>query len=68
MRGKAGNPLERPGWMGEDAVALCCPLLVAGAHCSPPRYGTATAKTLTTQYMVRLSHLTVQLPSTAVSQ
>lgn len=36
-------------------LALCC-------------YATATAKTLTTQYMVRFSHLTVQLPSVAVSQ
>lgn len=62
--------------MCEDYVALGVPLLVTGAHCTPRGfinvcafvYAVATANTLTTQYMVRFSHLTVQLPSMAVSQ
>ena len=48
------------------------PLLVRAAHCTPPvacvSYAMATANTLTTQYMVRFSHLTVQLPEDQTKQ
>lgn len=61
---------------GEGSVALGVPLLVTRAHCTPRGfinvcafvYAVATANTLTTQYMVRFSHLTVQLPTDTKNQ
>lgn len=58
--------------MEQGSMALVGPLLVTWIHCTPlwrlcgcfcVSYTTAMANTLTTQYMVRFSHLTVQLPA-----
>ena len=38
------------------------PLVATGTHCANGHH-TATANTLTTQYMVRFSHRTVELPA-----
>lgn len=43
-------------------VAPGSPLVVAGTHCAD-LHQAATANTLTTQYMVRFSHRTVELPA-----
>lgn len=57
---------DRNVWQLLRSAALRLPLLVSGGVA--PSYTMATANTPTTQYMVRFSHRTVQLPSVVVSQ